>query len=328
MKPATIVRIVLVTLGIACATLLAYAAFGIRFTQDFLPFLDMARDTVGFVVRPFELLLVTPVVDWLHEHGWVFELREHWREAFVLLWLFSAADMRATVSPSRFFGGEGIGAAIRTPFRWTWAVLAALIGGALQGSVPLDHPAVLWWPVMAYFLYQGGDGFIYAFTDRLRAATGALALVLVIPFTALALGRLEPPAIVGQPPLFWWALAGYFAHRTSVALRWIVAGEGNIAWLVLYLILSVLTVALALGVLPGPAWLDFQHSRSPGLNNLATFAAILAAWFVVLAVLDPGEGAGGYLARVFSNPWGRTALDVFAVLSGAAIVTYGAQLSA
>src|SRR5262249_19220776 len=144
---------------LASAVLLAHSAFGIRFNEDFLLFLGIVGDAIGLIVTPFELLLVNPVVRWLHTLGLVFELHDHWRSAFVLLWLFIASATRAFNSPALVFGGAGAGAAIRSLFRWVSAAFAALLGGALAGTVPLDDPAVLWWPVAAYFLFESGDSF-------------------------------------------------------------------------------------------------------------------------------------------------------------------------
>jgi hypothetical protein len=230
LKLGTIVRLALIGLGIASAVLLAHSAFGIRFNEDFLLFLGIVRDTIGFIVTPFEVLIVQPVVRWLHEQGWALELHDHWRSAFVLLWLFNASEMRTNASPSFIFGGAGAGATIRIPVRWAWAALTALLGGVLAGTLPLNYPAVLWWPVAAYFLYSSGDLFISASTDRLNAAAGALNLAFTAPFTALALGWAEPPAVAGDPPLFWWPVAAQFALSAGLASIWAAAGRGGAAW--------------------------------------------------------------------------------------------------
>jgi hypothetical protein len=339
MKAGAIVRIALIGLGIASAVLLAHSAFGIRFNEVFALFLDLVRDFIGVLVLPFELVIVKPVVRWLHELGLVFELREHWKNAFVLLWLFNASAMRAVAPLSLMLGGAGAGAAIRTPWHWAWAALAALLGGALAGAVPLDHPAVLWWPVAAFFLHLSVESFIFTFRVRRYAAVGALVLAFAATFAALALGWVEPPAIAGRPPLFWWPLVAVLVTLPGVGIilaaadRRIPTGDASFTLglalgAALVFAPAAAALALALGVVPGPAWLGFERSPSPGLANLAAFVAALAAFSLLMAFLLPGMGDGSYLARVFNNFLARIALDVLAVLGGAALIVYLAHLFA
>lgn len=320
LKPGTIFRLSAIALGIASATLLAHSAFGIRFNEDFLLFLAVVRRIVGGIALPFELLLVRPVVGWLHEQGFVFELRDHWRNAFVLLWLFNVSASRA-FSPLSLILGGGAALRVRVAFRWAWAALAALLGGTLAGTVPLDHQAVLWWPVSAFFLYTLGG--------RASLLQGALGIAFAIPFGVLALGWVEPFAIAGHPPLFWWPVAAFFAFLGVGRLVWALQGWAvatHLAAAVLSFALAAVAGLLAVGVLPGPAWLAFEHSPSPGLANLTAFVAVLAAWFLFDALIDPEMGGVGLLKRMFDSRSARTGLDVLAVLGGAAIITYLAHL--
>lgn len=335
MKLGTIARLALIALGIASAVLAAHSAFGIRFSEDFVLFLGIVRDAIGFIVTPFELLIVNPVVRWLHEQGLVFELRDHWRNAFVLLWLFNASAMRANASPSLIFDGAGVRLTIRISIRWAWAALAALLGGALAGTVPLDHLAVLWWPVAAYYLFESGDSFIYAFRDRPAAAAGplaagALALAFAALFAALAIGSVEPPAAAGYPPLFWWPVAAALGLTLCRILtyNWWPDVSVLLANAALVFVLGAVAGALAFGIVRGPAWLAFGHSPSPGLANLAAFVAVLAAIRLLGGLSIPRGDGASYLQRLFDDPDTRVALDVFAVLGGAAIIVYLAHLLA
>lgn len=184
MKPAIIVRLILIALGVASATLLAHSAFGIRFNEDFLLFLDVVRDTIGVVVLPFELLIVKPGVRWLHEQGWVFVLYPHWKSAFVLMWLFFAATSRSDMDQKEW--GD-------FAFMWFWAGASALVAGVMSGTVSQDHPAVLWWPMAGVLvfltgrlvwrraLYHEGRSFARSFAFGM-----ALSFCVLIVFFALA----------------------------------------------------------------------------------------------------------------------------------------------
>ena len=317
MKPVAIVRVILIAFGIASATLLARSAFGFRFNEDFVRFLDLVGSFIALGTLPFEVLFVDPVARWLHDLGFVFQLYPHWHYAFVLLWLFSAAFTRASAPPSKFLegGANGNGVTIGV-FRWVWAALTALLGGALAGTVPLNDPAVLWWPAMAHFLYVGGDDLFNVAggsRDSEYKVQAPVALLFAAVFAAFAVGWLRPPAIEGHPPAFWWVLTAYFAYRSSAYRE---------------LGFFIACLAFAVGYFKGPEWLNFEQSPSPGLANLAAFVVGLAAFYVLRAFLWPAEGERSYLERVFSEHAMRTAIDVFTVLGGAAIITYLARLMA
>lgn len=320
MKLGTFIRIAAIILGIASATLLAHSALGIRINESFELFLAVLRDIVGVAVLPFELLIVAPIARWLHEHGFVFELYEHWHSAFVLLWLFNIGSMRSAAP----LPGEIDEETFLTAIRWTWAAFTALLGGALAGTVPLDHPAVFWWPVTALLLFGGGDNLLFLVLERDRSTVPVvtLALTFALFFSSLALGVLEPPAIIGHPPLFWLPMAAWFLV-TAVNVP-----TAHLALRLLVLAFSLAAGAFALGVLQGPQWLTFENSPSPGLINLAVLVTTMAALGLPLALFGPDEGSGSYMERVLNDADTRIALDIFTVLGVAAILVYLASLLA
>lgn len=315
----TVGRLLAISLGIASATLMAQKAFGFSFNQDFLNWLKLVENFVGALVLPFEFIVVTPVVNWLHEHGYVFELYPHWKYAFVLIWLFVASDMRN--SPSQKVGGV-----VYVASRWANAALVALLGGSLAGTVPLDHPAVLWWPVAAAFLFDSGDNFIYGFRALRRDLAGvgvALSLAFAVVFAALALTAIEPPAVAGHPPHFFWPVAAFFAYSASVRLLYGQSARG------LYRsAFAAVAAAFALGVLPSPSWLDFEHSASPGLANFAAFVAVVGAWRMLDGFLDPKQGDGGFLERALNSVDARSGQDILAVLGLTTIIVLVARMLA
>jgi hypothetical protein len=323
MKLETIGRLLAIALGIASAVLLAHSGFGIRFNEEFLLFLKLVENTVGFVVLPFELLLVEPAIRWLREQSLIFDLYPHWKNVFVLLWLFFAAEKRAFSSLSLLAGNEGPLAAALAAFRWMWAALVALIGGCFAGTVSLDHPAVLWWAVAAWFLLRGGDGLIYPFREQRDPARAMLGLAFALLSAALALGWVVPVTLAGEPPLFWWAVAAYFAYQLAIALFLLAVRAPLQPWPgLLYPFIIVASVLEALGLLTSPAWLDFSGWPSPGLANLAAFIVAVTAWYFVWALLVTEKRDNAYLVRLLSDNYMRTALDVFTVLGSAATIVY------
>lgn len=314
LRLGTIVRIAAILLGIASAVLLAHSAFGIRFNQDFVLFLNIVRDAVGIVVLPFELLIVNPVVGWLREHGFMFQLHPHWHYVFVLLWLFSASVSRAFNTSS-----------VEVALSWVVGVFAAMLGAALAGTVPLDHEALLWWAIAGFFAQRSAINFVGALTEsREMAAHGVLALCMASIFVAFALGWVHPPAVVGSSPIFW-SIAAYFIYLAGIAF--IPFTTPYWSWVALLLALVAVASALALGVLPEVRWLDFRQSPSPGLANLAVFVAVLGAWYILYGFLE-ATGSARFLQRSFGSGFTRAGIDVLAVLGGAVIIVYLAHLMA
>lgn len=324
----TLVRIVLVALGIASATLLAHSAFGIRFNQDFVRFLDIVRDIVGFIVTPFELVIITPVERWLHSHGFTFDLYPHWKNAFVLLWLLNASETRASGESSDLLGRAGVGWAINAACRWASAALTALIGGVLAGTVPLNNPAVLWWPVVGYLLSGSAAAFINAYSLKLGWAVmrGWVNLVAAALVASVALGWIEPPAVDGQPPQFWWPAVAVFGALTILEMARLAAGLPRSPSSTIGITLTALTVSLAIGALPGPDWLNFNSSPSPGLANLTAFVLIIAVWNLFRAARSAYAHDGNFSVQFFATHYGRIAADILTVLGGAATITYLAHL--
>ena len=250
MNFGTIVRIAAILLGIASTTLMATKAFAFQFNNDFMAMLDIIRDFVGFIVRPFELLLITPVVKWLHDYGFVFTLHEHWRNTFVLLWLFFAAFARGTLigikppSVSQLWSHPNRVARfwIWRMREWFWSATWALFGGVLAGTAPLDHQGVFWWPVASV-------GLRFASYEATRGASqwvGWTRFVRNLAPVAISFGLLL--TLLGAA---LWAVAVLTEPNANIF----------------------------------PPRVPFPTSPSPGLVSLAGFVAIWGIWY-----LFPFEG--------------------------------------
>jgi len=136
-----IVRVLAIAAGIASAALMAVDSFKVPLDQAFVEVLEGIRELIGTVLWPFERVIVLPIVNWMNDQGFVVELYPHWKSSFVLLWLlFSSAARRA------FFPAWQL--------IWTlWGGVCALVASVCAGTVPLDDPAVLWWPLAGFFLF-------------------------------------------------------------------------------------------------------------------------------------------------------------------------------
>jgi hypothetical protein len=334
LKLGTVVRIVAILLGVASAVLLAHSAFGIRFNENFLLFLKLLENAIGTIVLPFELLIVKPVMRWFHQQGWVFELHDHWRNVFVLLWLYFDRNARAMVPPSvlRRLSDAGMNNVLRfklilsVALYWALLVFAALFGAIFAGSVPIGHPSVLWWPVAAFFLHLAAYIFIFlALWNRYTLLHFALDLIFAGTFALLALGWLGVPAFASPAALYWWPMASWFAMLAGLSLIPRAFGQKTdlgVSYGVVSAVLAAASLALALGALAVPAWLVFEHARSPGLANLATFVTLLSVWQLVDHLIWFDDQKGWLVPPV------RAALDVLTVLGGAAIIVYLAHLMA
>lgn len=325
-----ILRILGIFLGVAALVGLARSGLGFQFREDFLFLLDAVDNLLGGLTWPFEVFIVRPVVRYLHEQGFLFELREHWHNAFVVLWLFNVRFSRTWYPPNfQLVGTAGIPVVLEITFRWMLAAFTALLGATLAGTVPLHHPAVLWWSVAAHFLFRAGDDFMTTWFQQLvsEAVGGALALTLAVAFVFLALGVIDLPTSAGyRPALFWWPTAAYFLYLTGMAIpHWqspVVA-----ALSVLTFTIAAVTIVLGVGLLPGPELLTFEGSPSPGLASLAAFVVIVAVWILIAAVLLMQFKVDRPLLELWIDR-ASVGIDILSVLGGAAAIVYLAHLMA
>lgn len=321
MSFGTIGKLAAIALGIMST--LALARDGLAF--KLLPFLDATISAYGALLDSLFLDIALEafepffhfLANWL---DWNWKLYPHWKHAWVLLWLYLAAQARSINPP--FIPGERYhpGWYVFKASRWTWTAFAALIGAGLAGTVPLDHPAVFWFPLAGYFLNSFGENIIYTTLKRLTAAISIVALALATMSFAFAIGRFVPISIDGETQLLWWGLAAYFVYQVCTDL--IVTTERPMQVRVFDIVLAMLFGALAIGIVPGPSWLNFNASISPGLATLAAYFTILAAWHLLRAILAPADGNDNYVTRVFARngPW--VAIDILSVLGGAATIVY------
>jgi hypothetical protein len=149
MKLGAIIRLAAIALGILSATIMAQRGFEIRFNEYFLGFLDRVGDLVGIPLTPVEVFLVRPALRLLHALGLKIELHDHWKYAFILVWLLLRSLARVVASWQFEFR-------VDTVFNFTWGGFCALLAGVLAGTVPFSDPGVFWWPFAFSFLFVAG----------------------------------------------------------------------------------------------------------------------------------------------------------------------------
>ena len=334
MPTSLLIRLITIPLGILSALALARDGFGFKL----LPFIDAIITAYGLLLDDLFLDIVLaifePIFDLLKNlFGWNWILYPHWKHAFVLLWLFFAAELREQY-PLEWLKGRTPDPLLRwykvqTAFMWVWGALAALIGGVAAGTVALDHPAVVWWPLAAYFLNEGAIP-LYWFLQGRGGKQGALQAivlaVIVVSSTGFALGWFQPVAVAGHPSPVWWALVGFFAYQTSRSVPHFVNDQLlGAERFVLLLTFGAIAGAFAVGVLPSPTWIDFQNSPSPGLASLTAYVAAVSTWYLLETYLQRTRRRG---LDMFAETLPRIAVDVLAVLCGAAIIVYLSHLIA
>lgn len=333
-KLGSLARFLGIALGIASVTLMATEVSSLTINERFATALKAVEAFVGTVVYPFEELIVAPAVRFFREQGYVFELRTHWHNAFVLLWLYSASYTRAVapISDIRIGDARSVAVAARRLMRWAWVTLASLAGGALAGTVPIDSPAVLWWPVAAFFATWAGNFFIDAIFDwsRSDALRGVAVLPVPTAFVLLALERVALPTVGDHPLLFCWPVAAWFlfwAIGAVVASRFDPSPKYKLRS-VIGLAAAIPFALLALGALPVPEEFAFKTLESPGLVNLAAFVVVIAAWYALLALFAPDTQDGPRFTRWRNSHPAKAAVDTFVVLGVAATIVYLAHLLA
>lgn len=171
----TVVRLFAVALGIMSATLLAVNGFEIPINEAFVQILRGVRELVGTVLWPLDQLVVTPAVDWLHTHEVQFDLHDHWKSVFVLLWILYAAWARSMAH---------LADAWTWAFVWFWAGFCALVASVLAATVPLAHAGVLWWPSAGIALYFWGQ---FAWLGQGFRSIGRIWLIFAVGLASVAI---------------------------------------------------------------------------------------------------------------------------------------------
>ena len=307
-------RLAGIALGIASAVLMGQKAFGFTFDNDFIEALRGVENFVGTVVWPFELLLVKPAVKWLHEQGFVFELQSHWRQGFVLLWLYLASIARA---------GAGQTAQL-TAFAWLRAVLIAGTFGVLAGTVPLSDTAVFWWPVSGYFLAVAIDYAWNTTFGRYKGWTwsgqfgrdGLLSLVLAVCCILAAVYR-ETVPFASNPAIFWSPFLVLSLYYVGLA-----ASEGGFFW---PQVIGAAVYAALAARLVAPLNLLLETSPSPGLASLAAVVVIEGGVRILIGAYHRNGDGDAFWQKWLGDRTTRVGLDMLFVLGGATAIIYVAH---
>jgi hypothetical protein len=223
MKFSTILRLAAIALGIVSATIIAQRGFEIRFNEDILRFFEMVGEITGLIVTPFELILIRPALRLLATWGYQIELQEHWKYAFILLWLFTGSLARATAS-ARHPGWAA--------FAWIWGGFCALLAGVLAGTVPLSDPGVLFRPFACFFLFFVGASAWRATFYRREGETwlgavglfGALGLLATGIFSILLAAGIIPSGFLRSGAISAPGLATLTAFIGILGLLYLILG--------------------------------------------------------------------------------------------------------
>jgi hypothetical protein len=317
MKLETIGRLLAIAMGIMSAVLLARDGFNIPLNE----YLDAVIQTYDDTFKTIALTLFEPLIHaifaCLREYGWHLNLFEHWKYAFVLLWLFNASFSRGfATTPS---GPEQTEYVFNFSLRWIWAALTALFGGVMAGTVPIGDPSVFWWPIAAFFAYRlGFDFLVNIHRGEFWSVSNTLSLTFATTFVYVASIHFDLSSSGGNPSPFWWPVTAYFAY---VAFSQADAGYA-LSKSSLALVFMLVCQGIAQAGISVPWWLDFSQSSSPGLVSLTAFVTILSTWYLLFSFLWPDLKDGGFVERWLSSRLARIALDIFVVLGGAATTIY------
>jgi len=144
MNFSTVLRLAAIALGIVSAIVIAVRGFEVPVSQAFVETLEGVREFVGTIVWPLDRLVVTPIVMRLRALDIEFELFDHWKDVFVLAWLFMAATARAYGDWGRWQD---------MAFIWVVGALCALLSSVLAGTATLSSPNIFLWPLLGFLIW-------------------------------------------------------------------------------------------------------------------------------------------------------------------------------
>lgn len=328
-------RISGIVIGAFALVSLARSGLGIRFREDFLPLLELVDQFTWTVAWPFHALLVEPTIRVLRDFGFDLELRGHWHSVFVLLWLFNQSYSLAFAPVRRAHAGEFVRLGFRggafVALNWVWAALAALLGGALAGAVPLSDEAVFYWPVSAFFLFVSGRALLRTiFEEFAHWRPAAIAFVLSAILAVVALNWIALPIGSGDFAMVWWGIAAYWVYAfTLVATSSVKRSVRSLGQLALLAAAALVSVLPATGTLTLCGWLTGgNQSPSPSLVSLAAFIGFLGCIDAASAAFWTWGGGGTflqYLSRVWNFHKTQSAVRILYVFSGAAFIIWAAR---
>jgi hypothetical protein len=128
-----IYRMVLIPLAVATATMLWVEGFKLPINQGVATVLDGVRAALAAIALPLETVAVTPLVNWLHTQNFAVDLQDHWRAAFILLWLLFGSTAKSFTDSTPAWSAV----------LWSISGLAALAASLFVGSASLPDPNAL-----------------------------------------------------------------------------------------------------------------------------------------------------------------------------------------
>jgi hypothetical protein len=177
MKLPIALKVVVIMLGVASATMLAWKGLGLQ--PVFPDFFLRVEQMMSLAVGPIEEFVVRPALARLRAVGADLELQPHWKHVFVLMWLVEGSLSRSIVAVS----SPG-----RVTFFFAWLGFCSLLTAVLAGTVsPTDPRAVLWIVAGLTFSLSGialWDGVFHRPSSTYRSGALKLALSAILVVVA------------------------------------------------------------------------------------------------------------------------------------------------
>jgi len=223
MKLSTILRIAGILLGIAVATLFAMDGLNAPHNPASATAANGIRAFVAVITSPFEVFLVAPFVDWLHGQNVALELRDHWRAAFILLWLLNGTTANAFTETTPAW----------LAIIWALSGVAALVTSVAVGSVTMQDGLLFLYAVAGWsWFYAAVLVLVWLFRRESQAWFFAYFLIIGAVNTVrwLAWEAHEMPFVATLPNPILAVLAVTFAAlgvANVTAGAFIQDGEGD-----------------------------------------------------------------------------------------------------
>jgi hypothetical protein len=168
MSFSTIRNLIGILLGAISLVMLMTPALGVQFKPWFVDFLTELESWEVTLFIQFITPAVVAVIDYLNvTFDWHLKIADWWHHFFVLLWLLHSSMARYVRS------GEGFAFSIPLLI---WGCVTALVASAVTGTVPLNDPAIMFWPFAGTLLFSFAIGLSLNFRPPLASDIPSLEI--------------------------------------------------------------------------------------------------------------------------------------------------------
>jgi len=319
MSDSFLIRCISILFGVLFLSSFIIFELNISINEVLLSFFTIIEGIVTTLTEPLQLLVVNPILRMISALGFDIEIYDHWRNIFMLLWLFNASNLRSLLNQK---------VKHQRYVRWVWAAVAALSSALMAGSLPLENEGVFWFAAGAVFLFKFGDGFILRFYSTQASSLHFYTISAISSFavfallTSIALGFFR----IGNNScnhLFWAPISLYFAWVSFSGI--VVLMPKNFKKILvkraaISFILFIITGLIYYNIFPNPLPYNFENFPDAVLLNAIVFVFGMGMAYMGWGFIFPDTKNTSYFENVISNYSSQTGIDILSVILGSFLV--------